>query len=67
MVELVRGWRRDLPSLAIFLTFRRDNPSEAERAQRLPSSTTAGYIPRPLAKAPLFEAVTSLARRAAKK
>jgi hypothetical protein len=67
VVELVRGWRRDLPSLAIFLTFRADNPTEAERAQRLPSSTTAGYIPRPLAKGPLLEAVTSLARRAVKR
>jgi hypothetical protein len=67
VVELVRAWRRDLPNLAVYLTFRADNPTEAERAQRLPSSTTAGYIPRPLKKEALLDAVTSQARRGVKR
>jgi hypothetical protein len=67
IAEVVRAWRHDLPGLVLFLTFRAENPNEAERAQRLPVTATAGYLPRPLQKAALLEAVASLARRAAKR
>jgi predicted nucleic acid-binding Zn-ribbon protein len=67
MAELVRAWRHDLPGLVLFLTFRAENPNEAERAQRLPVTATAGYLPRPLQKAALLDAVASLARRTAKR
>ncbi len=67
LAELVRGWRRDLPGLPLFLTFRADNATEAERAQRIPSTSTAGYLQRPLQKAAVLDAVMSLVRRAAKR
>jgi hypothetical protein len=67
IAELVRGWRHDLPGLAVFLTFRADNATEAERAQRLPSTATAGYLPRPLQRSALIDAMASLARRAVKR
>jgi hypothetical protein len=63
----VRAWRHDLPGLVLFLTFRAENPNEAERAQRLPVTATAGYLPRPLQKGAILEAVAGLARRTAKR
>jgi CheY-like chemotaxis protein len=67
IAELVRGWRHDQPGLALFLTFRADDAAETERAQRLPSTATAGYLPRPLQRAALIDAVTGLARRATRR
>ncbi len=67
VAELVKTWRRDLPDLALFVTFRADNSNESERAQRLPSTATSGYFPRPLQKATLLDAVAKLARRPAKR
>ena len=67
LAELVRGWRRDLPGLPLFLAFRADNATEAERAQRIPSTSTAGYLQRPLQKPAVLDAVTNLIRRAAKR
>ena len=63
LAELVRAWRHDQPGLAVFLTFRADNSTESERAQRLPSTATAGYLPRPLQKKALLDAVATLSRR----
>jgi predicted nucleic acid-binding Zn-ribbon protein len=67
VAELVRAWRRDLPDLALFVTFRADNSTESERAQRLPSTATAGYLPRPLQKTAILDAVAKLSRRATKR
>jgi hypothetical protein len=67
LAELVRGWRRDVPGLPLFLTFRADNATEAERAQRIPSTSTAGYLQRPLQKPAVLDAVTTLVKRAAKR
>ena len=67
VAELVKAWRRDVPDLALFVTFRADNSTESERAQRLPSTATSGYLPRPLQKATLLDAVAKLARRPAKR
>jgi hypothetical protein len=67
VAELVKSWRRDVPDLALFVTFRADNATESERAQRLPSTATSGYLPRPLQKATLLDAVAKLARRPAKR
>jgi len=67
LAELVRGWRRDLPGLPLFLTFRADNATETEKAQRIPSTSTAGYLQRPLQKATLLDAVTTLVKRNAKR
>jgi CheY-like chemotaxis protein len=67
LATLVREWRHDQPGFALFLTFRADIAAEAERAQRLPSTATAGYLPRPLQKAALLEAIAGLARRSSAK
>jgi hypothetical protein len=67
VAELVKAWRRDVPDLALFVTFRADNSTESERAQRLPSTATSGYLPRPLQKAALLDAVAKLARRPPKR
>ncbi len=61
--ELFKSWRQDLPSLGLYLTFKADNPTEAEKAQRIPSVLTAGYLPRPLQKESLIEAFHQLGKR----
>ena len=65
VIEAFRAWRHDLPGLALFLSFKADNPSEAERARRVPSVLTAGYLKRPLASGPLLDALVALPRRGA--
>jgi hypothetical protein len=60
---LFRSWQKDRPSLALYLSFSADNSAEAERAQRVPNSLTAGRFRRPLAKQDLVEMLTPLARR----
>jgi hypothetical protein len=63
VIEAFRAWRQDLPGLAMFLSFKADNPTEAERARRVPSVLTAGYLKRPLDCGPLVEALVTLGRR----
>jgi hypothetical protein len=65
VIEAFRAWRQDLPGLALFLSFKADNPTEAERARRVPSVLTAGYLKRPLDCGPLVEALVTLGRRGA--
>jgi DNA-binding response OmpR family regulator len=65
LIEAFRAWRQDLAGLALFLSFKADNPTEAERARRVPSVLTAGYLKRPLESAPLVEALVALGRRPA--
>ncbi len=67
ITDFVRNWRHDLPGLPLFLTFRSDSTAETDRAQRLPSTATAGFFPRPLQAPAVVEAITTLARRAAAK
>lgn len=63
LTELVKSWRQDLPGLALLLSFKADNPTEAEKAQRIPSTFTAGYLPRPLQREALVDALGALGRR----
>jgi len=63
VIEAFRAWRQDLSGLALFLSFRADQPTEAERARRVPSVLTAGYLKRPLESGPLVEALIALSRR----
>jgi hypothetical protein len=65
LIEAFRAWRHDLPGLALFLSFKADNPSEAERARRVPSVLTAGYLKRPLASGALRDSLAALGRRSA--
>lgn len=65
VIEAFRAWRQDLPGLALFLSFKADNPAEAERARHVPSVLTAGYLKRPLESGPLVEALVALGRRPA--
>lgn len=60
---LFRSWQKDRPSLALYLSFSADNSAEAERAQRVPNSLTAGRFRRPLLKQDVVEMLTPLARR----
>jgi chromosome segregation ATPase len=60
---LFRSWQKDRPSLALYLSFSVDNAAEAERAQRVPNSLTAGRFRRPLLKEEVVEMLTPLARR----
>ena len=60
---LFRSWQKDRPSLALYLSFGADNPTETERAQRVPLSLTEGRFRRPLVRQDLIEMLTPLARR----
>lgn len=65
--ELLKTWRQDSPSLNVYLSFKADNPTEAERAQRIPTLLTAGYLPRPLQKEALLDAFQQFSRRPGKR
>jgi hypothetical protein len=65
LASLVKAWRHELPGLMIFLSFKADNPAESEKAQRVPTTVTAGYLLRPLHSEALIEAV--LPRRPGKR
>jgi hypothetical protein len=59
---IFRGWGRDRPGLALYLSFSRDSPPEVERAQRVPLSLTKGRFQRPLNRAELLEMLEPLRR-----
>jgi hypothetical protein len=60
---LFRGWEKDRPGLALFLSFGAESPTEVERAQRVPLSLTTGRFRRPLNRPELLELLEPLARR----
>jgi hypothetical protein len=60
---LFRGWEKDRPGLGFFLTFSSDDPAEAERANRVPMSLTAGRLRRPIPVAELLEKLRVHAQR----
>jgi hypothetical protein len=60
---LFRGWAKDRPGLSFFLTFSSDDPAEAERANRVPLSLTAGRLRRPIPAAELLEKLQVLVQR----
>lgn len=57
LATLVKIWRQEAPGVPIFLTFKADSPVEGEKAQRVPTTVTAGYLPRPLQREALVEHV----------
>jgi hypothetical protein len=59
---IFRGWERDRPGLACYLSFTRDSPPEVERAQRVPLTLTKGRLPRPLQPAEVLEMLEPLRR-----
>jgi hypothetical protein len=61
---IFRGWEKDRPGLALYLSFSRESPPEAERAQRVPLSLTRGRFPRPLNRTELLEMLEPLRRPA---
>jgi len=63
VADAFRAWRQDLPGLALFISFMADRPTEAERARRVPSLLTAGYLKRPLESGPIVEALVALGKR----
>ena len=63
---LLRGWDKDRPGLAFFLSYDMQSPVELERARRTPMSLTAGHIQRPLTAARLTETLDNLAKRQGK-
>jgi hypothetical protein len=60
---LLRGWDKDRPGLASYLSYDPQSPVEQERARRTPMSLTAGHLPRPLVAARLAETLDNLAKR----
>ena len=60
---IFRGWDKDRPGLALYLSFSRDSPAEVERAQRVPLSLTKGRFQRPLNRPELMELLEPLRRR----
>jgi predicted nucleic acid-binding Zn-ribbon protein len=62
---LFRGWERDRPGLAFFLSFSSEDAAEAERAKRVPISLTAGRLPRPIPGPELIEKLQVLAQKQA--
>jgi hypothetical protein len=67
VADAFRAWRHDVPGVALFISFMADHPTEAERARRVPSLLTAGYLKRPLESGPVVEALVGLNRRSAPK
>ncbi len=63
ILEILRGWRQDSPSLSLLLSFKADNPTETEKAQRVPVILTAGYLTRPVDRQAVLDAVLMVARR----
>ena len=62
---LFRGWEKDRPGLAFFLSFSSEDAAEAERAKRVPMSLTAGRLPRPIPGPELIEKLQVLAQKRA--
>jgi hypothetical protein len=62
---LFRGWEKDRPGLAFFLSFSSEDVAEAERAKRVPMSLTAGRLPRPIPGPELIEKLQVLAQKRA--
>jgi hypothetical protein len=60
---LLRGWDKDRPGLAFYLSYDAQSSVELERARRTPMSLTAGHITRPLTSARLVETSENLAKR----
>jgi hypothetical protein len=60
---LFRGWEKDRPGLAFFLSFNSEDAGEAERAKRVPMSLTAGRLPRPIPATELIEKLRVLAQK----
>ena len=63
---LFRAWGKDRPGLPFYLSYNSENPAEAERARRVPTSLTVGHLPRPLGAARLVETLEVLTRRQSK-
>jgi hypothetical protein len=63
---LLRGWDKDRPGLAFYLSYDAQSAVELERARRTPMSLTAGHIQRPLVAARLGETLDNLAKRLGK-
>ncbi len=63
---ILRGWDKDRPGLAFFLSYDAQSPVELERARRTPMSLTAGHIQRPLTGSRLAETLENLAKRSGK-
>jgi hypothetical protein len=59
---IFRGWEKDRPGLALYLSFSRDSQPEVERAQRVPLPLTKGRFQRPLNRAELTEMLEPLRR-----
>ena len=62
---LFRGWHKDRPGLAFFLSFNPEDAAESERAKRVPISLTSGRLPRPIPAAELLEKLRVLAKKKA--
>lgn len=63
MIERCRAWRQDLPSAALVVSYRTDNPIEAERARHVPGNLGAINVSRTVGREALLE---TLAKRPAK-
>jgi hypothetical protein len=60
MAGIFRGWEKDRPGLALYVSFSRDSSPEVERAQRVPLSLTKGRFQRPLNWTDLMEMLQPL-------
>jgi hypothetical protein len=65
LTGLFRAWKQDAPTVSLLLSFKADHAAEAEKAQRVPTVLTAGYLPRPLERAKVTETITSIGKRSA--
>lgn len=62
---LLRSWEKDKRGLEFYISFTQD-PSEIERARRVPLSLVAGHVQRPIRSAALLESLEILARKLGK-
>jgi hypothetical protein len=65
LTGLFRAWKQDAPGVSLLLSFKADHAAEAEKAQRVPTVLTAGYLPRPLEKGKVSDTIVNLGKRAA--
>jgi hypothetical protein len=63
LMDILRSWRQDLTNLALLVSFQAESAMETEKAQRLPVAIVAGYLPRPLERQAVQDAVGMIVRR----
>jgi hypothetical protein len=58
MVERCKAWRQDAATITLVVSYRADNPIEAERARNVPANLGAIHVARTVGREALLEALS---------